>query len=73
MTDQDEGEGLAVVAVATAVAGGCGKNGAAREAEAGWMRLDEDAAATGGQRARASAPFPAWNHPRDPSCGSTLR
>ena len=53
VTDQDEGEGLAVVAVATAVAGGCGKIAAAREAEAGWMRLDEDAA--GGQRARASA------------------
>ena len=63
MTDQDEGEGVAVVAVATAVAGGCGKIAAAREAEAGWMRLDEDAAATGGQRAAGKRTFPSVQPP----------
>ena len=47
MTDQYEGVELAVVAVATAVAGGCSKNAAAREAEAGWKRLDESAAGAG--------------------------
>ena len=54
MTDQDEGGGLAVVAVTTAVAGGCGKIAPTREAEAGWMRLDDDAAADRGNPSRST-------------------
>ena len=46
---------MAVAAVTRAVAGRCGENAADKGADSGWMRLDEDAAATGGQRARACA------------------
>ena len=48
---------MAVAAVTRAVAGRCGENAADKGADSGWMRLDEDAAATGGQWARREEVF----------------
>ena len=56
VTDQHEGERLAVAAVTRAVAGRCGENAADKGADSGWKRLDEDC----GVRGRAHL-GPAWN------------
>ena len=55
MTDQHEGERVAVAAVTRAVAGRCGENAADKGADSGWMRLDDDC----GGRGRAHL-GPAW-------------
>ena len=62
MTDQDEGEGLAVVAVATAVAGGCGKIAAAREGEPGSMKTAVGAGKRSFPRVEPPARSELWFH-----------
>ena len=47
VTDQHEGERVAVAAVTRAVAGRCGENAADKGADSGWMRLDEDCGGRG--------------------------
>ena len=47
MTDQHEGERVAVAAVTRAFAGECGENAADKGAESGSMRLDEDCGGRG--------------------------
>ena len=65
VTDQHEGERVAVAAVTRAVAGRCGENAADKGADSGWMRLDEDCGGRG--RAEKQRTAPADRPVRDPA------